>query len=328
MGVRTALGLITFAFSVLFAASAQGQGNPARGFPSKPIRIVVAFAAGGGTDIIARVIGQKISESFGQPVLVENKVGAAGIIGTEFVAKSAPDGYTLLMSPSTAIVVNPVMFSKLPYSSTADFAPISTVVTYPLLMVVSAAEPIRSVADLIGYLKSKPNKANFAGAGGVFQLALELFKLRTGVQVEYIPYKGTNESANAVMAGDVLMSIVDAPPVSAAIKSGKVRVLAVTSARRASFFPDVPTMAESGFPDLEIQGWMAFLAPAGTPSPITGKLQEELNRIVKLPEVRERISSFQVEPAGNTSEELARMISSDIARWTAVAKAGNIKPAN
>lgn len=319
---------VMFVLAALFAASVQGQGDPAKGYPSKPIRIVVGFAAGGGTDIIARVVGQKLSEGLGQPVVVENRVGASGIIGAEFVAKSAPDGHTLLMSPSTVFVVNPIMFSKLPYSAVADFVPISTVVTFPLLLVVNASDPFRTVPELIAYLKSRPNKANFAGSAGIFQLALELFKLRAGVPVEYIPYKGTNESANAVLTGDALMAVVDAPPVAAMVKSGKVRVLAVTSGKRVSFFPDAPTLVESGFPDMEIQGWMAFFAPAGTPSPIARKLQEEVNRIVKLPEVRERIYAFQVEPAGNTSEELARMISSDITRWTAVAKASNIKPTN
>ena len=328
MSTRSSLHPATFILAILFAITAQAQGDPAKSYPSKPIRIIVAFAAGGGTDIIARVVGQKLSEAFGQPVLVENRVGAGGIIGTEFVAKSAPDGHTLLMSPSTAIIINPIMFAKLPYSSTADFVPISTVVSFPLLMVVNASEPIRSVPELIEYLKTRPNKANFAGSAGIFQLALELFKLRSGLPMEYIPYKGTNETANAVMACDALMGIVDAPPVTAALKSGKVRLLAVTSAKRSSFFPDAPTLVESGFPDMEIQGWMAFLSPAGTPSPITRKLQEEINRIVKLPEVRERILSFQVEPSANTSEELSRMISSDISRWTAIAKAANIKPSN
>ena len=320
-------GFIAAAKAAIWAALCSSAAL-AQSYPAKPIRVVLGFAAGGGTDLVARAVGQKLSETLGQPVVIDNKVGASGIIAAEMVAKSPADGYTLLISPSTVFTVNPVMFAKLPYSPVNDFAPISTVVTFPLLMVVNAQEPIRSVKELVETLKSRPQKANFAGSAGIFQLALELFKLRTGLAVEYIPYKGTNESAAAVLAGDAIMTVVDAPPVSALAKAGKVRVLAVTSSQRSSFFPEVPTVIESGFPDLEIQGWMAYFAPAATPEAITHRIQEDIARIVAVPEVKDRIRALSVEPAAIGGQDLARSIASDIARWSGVVKAANIKPAN
>ena len=314
--------------TLLAAPCAHGQADPARSYPDRPIHVIVGFAAGGGTDVIARLLGQKLGEGAGQSVVVENKLGASGIIATEYVARSKPDGYTLLMSPSAPFTTNPIMYAKLPYSPVGDFTPISTVVMFPWFLVANTSVPIQSIRDLVDYVKANPQKANYAGSASAFQLALELFKLRTGTQVEYIAFKGTNESIAAVMAGDVLMSMADAGPVSGPLKGGRVRGLAVTSPARIPSFPEIPTVAEAGFPEMEIQSWMGLFAPAGTPAGIVRKLQDEVNRIVKLPDVRERMISLQVEPAGNTSEQFARTIASDLERWRAVAKASNIKPAN
>jgi tripartite-type tricarboxylate transporter receptor subunit TctC len=322
MGFRTAL--IVLATAV--AAPAQAQVDPAGGYPSRPIHVIVGFAAGGGTDVIARLLGQKLTEGTGQSVVIENKLGASGIIATEFVAKAKPDGYTLLMSPSAPFTTNPIMYAKLPYAPVDDFTPISAVVTFPWFLVANASAPVQSMKDLVEYVKANPQKANYAGSASAFQLALELFKLRTGTKVEYIPFKGTNESINAVMAGEVLMSMGDAGPVTGPLKGGRVRGLAVTSAARSAAFPDIPTVAEAGFPDMEIQSWMGLFTPAGTPAGIVRKLQDEVNRIVRLPDVRERMNSLQLEPAGITSEQFARTIAADLERWRSVAKAGNIKP--
>jgi len=317
---------VWLAISTMFAVSAQAQGDPAKSFPTKPIHVIVAFAAGAGTDIVARLVGQNLSEALGQPVVVENKVGASGFIGTEFVAKAKPDGYTLMMAPSSVITINPVIYRKLPYSSTRDFVPVSMAVTFPLFLVVNAAEPIQSVTGLIEYLKANPQRANYGGSSGLFQLALELFKLQTGTHVEFVRYKGTNETANAVISGDVLMTITDAAAATPALKSGKVRGLAVTSPKRTATFPDIPTMSEVGLPKLVVLGWMGLFAPSGTPLPIVKKLENEVNRIVKLTEFKERMNALQVDPAGNTSEDFARLIASDLGRWTDVAKAGRIEP--
>jgi tripartite-type tricarboxylate transporter receptor subunit TctC len=304
---------------------AWAQGDPAKSYPLKPVHVVVAFAAGAGTDIVARQIAQKLAETFGQPVVVDNKVGASGFIGTEFAAKSKPDGYTLMMAPSSAITINPVIYKKLPYSSTRDFIPISMAVTFPLFLVINSGEPIQSVPGLVEYLKANPQRANYAGSSGLFQLALELFKVQTGTKVEFVRYKGTNETAQAVMSGDVLMTITDAAAATAPLKSGKVRGLATTAPRRTAAFPDIPTMAEVGLPNLEVLGWMGMFAPAATPLSIVKKLEAEVVRAVRLPEFKERMNAMQVDPAGNTSEEFARIIASDLARWTEVAKAGRVE---
>ena len=322
------MSLLSTVLALVFTASAHAQLGPGRAYPDRSVHVIVGFAAGGGTDVIARLVGQKLSESLGQSFLVENKLGASGIIATEFVAKSRPDGYTLLMSPSAPFTTNPIMYAKLPYSPVGDFTPISAVVTFPWFLVANASAPVQSMKELVEYVKANPGKANYAGSASAFQLALELFKLRTGTRVEYIAYKGTNESINAVMAGDVLMSFADAGPVSGPLRSGRVRGIAVTSPTRSPAYPDLPTVAEAGFPEMEIQSWMGLFAPAGTPIQIVRRIQNEVSRIVRLPDVGERMSGLQVEPAGNTSEEFARAIAADIDRWRAVAKAGNIKPTN
>ncbi len=322
-------GILKFAamlVSALLSLSANAQGDLLKSYPSKPVHVVVAFAAGAGTDIVARLVGQGLSDAMGQPVVVENKVGASGFIGTEFVAKAKPDGYTLMVAPSSVLTINPVIYRNLPYSSTQDFVPISMVVTFPLFLVVNSAQPIRSVSELVEYVKANPNKANYGGSSGLFQLALELFKLQTGTRIEFVRYKGTNETASAVMSGEVLMTITDAAAATGPMKSRKVRGLAVTAPKRMALFPEVPTMAEAGLPNLEILGWMGVLAPAMTPPPIVKKLEGEVIRIARTPEFRERVNALQVDPAGSTSEDFARTIASDLGRWTEVAKAAGVKP--
>jgi tripartite-type tricarboxylate transporter receptor subunit TctC len=323
-GMAAALAIAAFGLMT----AAQAQVDAAKSYPNKPIRVIVGLAAGGGTDIIARLVGQKLSEGLGQPVIVENRPGTSGIIGAEHVAKAQPDGYTLLMSPGGVFVINPVMYSKLPYSPVRDFAPISMVANFPLILVVNASRPTKSVKELVEQIKARPQSANYSAAASAFQLATELFKIQTGTPIEYIPYKGTNEAVNAVVSGDVLMTFADAGPASGPIKGGKVRGLAVTAPTRMIAFPDIPTMAEAGFTDMEIQFWMGMFAPVGTPPAIVKKLQGEIARVVKLPEIQERLINLSVNPVGGTSEELSRTISAEIARWGAVAKASNIKPNN
>lgn len=312
-------------FVWLLAAPLQAQEDPARSFPSKPVRIVVGYAAGGGNDIIVRIIAPKMAEGLGQPVIIENKPGAQSIVAAEYVARAAPDGYTLLMGPTGPIAMNPATYSKLPYSPLRDFVPISMIGSFPLILVSNPSLPIQSVSDLIGYAKANPGKANYGASAAPFQLAAELLNLRAGTRFSHIPYKGSNESVNAVMSGQVTMTITDPAPVTGALKGGRVRGLAVTSAARHPAWPELPTMAEAGFPDIEIILWTGFLAPAGTPAGVVRKLQDEVARVVRLAEIRERLGGMAIDPAGNTSEEFARIIASDIAKWTAVAKAANIR---
>ena len=316
------LGLI--ALTAIAAASASAQEDPSK-YPARPIHIIVGFTAGGGNDILARLIGQKLSERFGQPVLIENKPGAGAIIGTEYVAKAKPDGYTLLVGASGAMTINPAVYEKLQYSTLRDFVPISMVASFPLFLVVNASGPLESVGDLVAAAKANPAKSNYASSSTAFQLPTELFKMKTGAPMEHIAYRGSGDSLVALMSGTVLSAFIDAPPVSAQIKANQVRALAVTSAKRMAEFPDIPTMAEAGVADMEVTLWSALFAPARTPPPIVKKLQDEVMRIVNLPDIRARLKDLVVEPEGTTSEELARIVARDIARWTAVAKAANIK---
>jgi len=294
-------------------------------YPTRPIRVVVGYSAGGGNDLIVRVIAPRMSEALGQPLVVENKPGAQSIIAAEFVAKSAPDGYTLLMGPSGPMTINPATYSKLPYSPLRDFVPIAMIGSFPLIVAVNPQLPVRSIRELIDYAKANPGKANYASSAGIFQIATELFKQRTGTQFEMIPYKGSGESVQAVAAGQVTMTFVDPPPATGALKSGSVRGLAVTSAQRHPSWPELPTLTELGFPDMEVPVWTALFAPAKTPAAIVSRLQRELARAVQSPEVKERFAAMGVDPVGGTSAELGRQVARDIEKWTAVAKAAGIK---
>lgn len=304
-----------------FAAAAQPQES----YPIKPIRIIVGYAAGGGNDIIVRVVAPKLSEGLGQTIVVENRPGAQGIVSCEIVAKAAPDGYTLLMGPSGPMTMNPALYSKLPYDPLRDFAPISMIGDFPLILVVSATLPVQSVRELVAYAKANSGKLNYASSAAPFQLAAELFNQRTGTKFVHIPYKSSGESVGAVMSGEVTMTIMDPPPAIGPLKGGKVRGLAVTGAVRDPNWPELPTLAEAGVPDVEIRLFTGFHAPAGTPAPIVRRFQQELARVVRLPEIRERLDQMAIVPSGNTPEEFRRIIARDIAKWTAVAKAANIK---
>jgi tripartite-type tricarboxylate transporter receptor subunit TctC len=309
-----------------YVALGLSMNTVAQEFPSKPVRIYVGQGAGGGMDTLARLIGQKLSANLGQPVLVENKVGAGGIIATDFVAKAAADGYSLLMGPIGNMVFTPILVPKLRYSATKDFTPISLVATFPLLLVVNAKQPFNSVQDLVAYMKANPDKSNYGGSGPAFQFASELFRLKTATQGEFIQYKSMSETLTALVSGDLVMSMVDTGPATPLIQDGRVRALAVTSPTRLAAFPNVPTMAELGFKDIEFRYWAGIFAPAGTPAAVVARLEMEVNRIVKLPDVAAKMASIQVTPTGSTSEELSRLVSSDLVRWGAVAETAKIKP--
>ncbi|HEX9463750.1 MAG TPA: tripartite tricarboxylate transporter substrate binding protein [Alphaproteobacteria bacterium] len=306
------------------AATADAQSDDVRGYPSRPIHIVVPASAGGANDVLARLVGQKMAETFGQPVVVDNKPGAQTILGTEYVARATPNGYTLLAGPMASMAVNPAVYAKLSYSPQRDFVPVSLVASYPLILAINKGAPIRTVRDLAAYAKANPSKVNAGGSSATFQLATELFKQRTGAPIEYIPYKGSNDSVASVIAGETLMAIVDAGPVAAQLKSDQVRGLAVTAPTRMASFPDLPTMAEAGVGDMVVLSWSGIFAPAGTPAPIVAKLQDEIMRVVKLPDIRARLGALELDPVGSTSDEFRRIIAGDIDRWTRVAKTANI----
>ena len=294
-------------------------------YPTKPIHIVVGFAAGGGNDILARLVGQKLSEDLGQPVVVDNKPGASSIIAAEFVAHAAPDGSTLLMGPSGAMTVNPAVYAKLPYAPLRDFIPVSQIALFPLMLVVSPKLPIASISDLVAYAKANPAKANYASSSTAFQLTTELFKQKTGAPLEMVNYKSGNEMILSVVSGEALMTIVDTAPVGPQILSGNVRALATTAGQRMADYPQVPTMTEAGLPDMTVSLWTGLFAPAHTPAAIVTKLQDEVIRIVRLPDIGQRMRALAVEPTGTTSAAFGHVVSTDITRWTEVAKASHIK---
>ena len=309
----------------LIALCAAALTASAQGYPWKPIRIVVGFPPGGGNDIVARLVGAKMQEAWGQPVVIDNKPGANSIIATEFVAKSAPDGYTLLVNATGGMSVNPVLYSKLPYDSLRDFVPVSMIGKFPLVLAVNPSLPVNSVQELIAYAKANPGKLNYSAGSTAFQVATEMFKQMSGTDIRHIPYKGSVQAINAVISGDVQMTIVDSPPALPHVKAKQMKGLAVTSATRAAPAPDVPTLSESGVPGYEMNLWIGAFAPAGTPGDIAARLTNEVMRIVKLPDIREKLAAMGVEPVGDTSEQLARTIRSEIARYGPVVKAANIR---
>jgi tripartite-type tricarboxylate transporter receptor subunit TctC len=309
----------------IVALCAASAGAFAQAYPSKPIRIVVGFPPGGGNDIIARLVGAKVQENWGQPVVIDNKPGANSIIAAEFAAKSAPDGYTLLVNATGGMSVNPVLYAKLPYDSLKDFVPISMVGSFPLVLVVHPSVPANSVQELVAYAKANPGKLNYSSGSTAFQVASEMFKQMTGTDIKHIPYKGSAASITAVIAGDVQMTIVDTPPLVPQIRAGRVKAVAVTSARRASAMSELPTIAESGVPGYEMVLWIGVFAPAGTPREIAEKLNAEVVRVVRLPDIREKLDAMGVEPVGNTSEQMAEWIRREITKYGPVVKAANIK---
>jgi tripartite-type tricarboxylate transporter receptor subunit TctC len=314
------LGFVALTAGVIAPASA--QEDPAK-YPTRPIHIIVGFAAGGGNDIIARIFGQKLSESLGQPVIVENKPGGGAIVATEYVAKSPPDGYTLLMSAS-GISINPAVYAKLPYDAIKDFVPVSELGSFPLIMIVAASSPIKSVAELVAYAKANPDKTNYASSSASFQLVTELFKQKTGAPMQVIPYKSANESVLAVISGQVTTTIADAGPVTSQVKSGTARALAVAASKRMEDLPEVPTLKEAGA-DVDAVLWSGIFAPKATPPGIVKKLEGELMGIARLPDVIARLKPLGIESVGNSSEEFSKILAADIARWGAVAKAANIR---
>jgi tripartite-type tricarboxylate transporter receptor subunit TctC len=311
---------ILIAALALLAAPALAQD-----YPNKPIRILVGYAAGGGNDIIVRVMTNELSKGLGQPVIVENKPGAQSIIAAELAARAAPDGYTIFMGPSGPMTINPATYSKLSYSPTRDFAPISMICEFPLIVTVDAALPIRSVKELIEYAKANPGKSNYASSAGIFQITTEMFKQRTGTAIEMIPYKSSGESVQALIGHQVMLTIVDPPPATGPLKAGTIRGLAVTSGKRHPSWPDLPTMAEAGVPDMEVPVWTAFFAPAKTPAAIVARLQKEVARVVHTAEVKEKFAGMGLEPVGGSSEDLGRRVERDIEKWTAVARKANLK---
>jgi tripartite-type tricarboxylate transporter receptor subunit TctC len=294
-------------------------------YPNRTIRLLVGFAAGGGNDIFARIVGQKLQEAFGQPVVVENRVGAGGRVVAEYVMGQAPDGYTLLVGASGAMAISPAVTDKLPYMTLRDFVPISMVAAFPLVMVINPDHPAKTVKDFVAWAKANPDKANYGSSSTAFTLTTELFKLKSGAPIVGVPYKSGNEMVIGVMGGQTSITIVDPPPATPQVKAGKLRGLAVTAATRLEDLPEVPTMVEAGYPDVQVALWSGIFAPAKTPAPIVEKLEGEIRRIMQLPDVKEKFRALATGTVGSTSQEFAATIEREIQMWREVAKASNLQ---
>jgi tripartite-type tricarboxylate transporter receptor subunit TctC len=318
-----AAALACAALVVAAAAVPADAAEPAAAFPSKPVRLVVPFTPGGSTDILARAVGQKLSESWGQPVVVDNRPGAGGIIGMEAVAKAAPDGYTLVMGHVGTLAANPALYKTLPYDPVKDFAPVTLIARVPNVLVVGPAVPSKSVAELVALAKAKPGKLDYGsgGNGSAAHLATEYFKLKAGVDLQHIPYKGTAPALQDLLGGQIALMITGLPPVLPHVKAGKLRILGVASAQRLKQFPEIPTIAESGVPGYEATQWYGVLVPAATPRDIVAKLNRELVKALRDPAVAEKLALEGADPVGDTPAEFAAFIASEIDLWGKVIRA-------
>jgi len=318
-------GMLRWALGALFACIATFAS--AQSYPNRTIRLVVPFPAAGTTDILARAAAQKLTEAFGQSVVVDNRPGAAGNIGSDLVAKSAPDGYTLLMGTVGTHAINPSLYSKMPYDHVKDFAPVVLVAGVPNVLVVNPALPVNSVSDLIKLAKDKPGQINFAssGSGTSIHLSGELFKTMAGVDMTHVPYKGSSPALTDLIGGQVQIMFDNLPSALPQIKGGRLRAIAVTSLKRAPVLPDIPTISESGLPGFEASSWFGVLAPAGTPAPIVARINAEVNKWLQSAEAREKLLSQGAEAAGGSPEQFANHIRTESEKWAKVVKASGAK---
>ena len=320
------IDLVRTAFVVgglLCAAAACAQD-----YPDKPIRFIVPNLPGGGNDTTARTLAQKMTETFGQQVVIDNRAGAGGIIGAEIAAHAKPDGYTLFLGNTGSHATSPLLHVKLGYDPVKDFAPISLIASAPLILVVHPSVPAKSVMDLVQLAKARPGQINFAsnGKGGSTHLAAELFMMLAGVEMLHVPYRGLPPAVTDLLSGRVQLMFATTLAILPQVRAGKLRGLAVTSAKRSAIIPELPSIAEAGVAGYETVSWYGVLAPAGTPKPIIDKLNHEVVRITRLPEVRQQFAADGADLVGSTPEEFAAHIARELARWTKVIKYAHIQP--
>ncbi len=322
---RAVLGVGLAALVVIAAQSARAQGDAGANFPNRPIRLIVGFAAGGGNDLFARLVGQKLSDNIGQPVIIENKPGAGGRIAVEYVKNQPADGYTIMVAASGQMAIAAAIYPKLSYHPTRDFLPLTMIASFPLILAGPANDTIKSVKDLVAYGKANPDKSNYATSSPAFTITTELFKLKTGMPGVAVPYKSSNEMMLSVAGGNTLFSIADGPPTMPLVQGGKIRALAVTGSERSSELPDVPSMAEAGYPEVNIGLWSGVFVSASTPPAIAHKLDTELRRALADGGVREKLKAMAVNPGGGPGEEFRKKIDGDIKVFADVVKAANLK---
>ena len=321
--VKSWLRVAALLFAILFVAfPAAGQQYPAR-----PIRMLIGFPPGGGTDIVGRIVAQKLSENLGQQIIAENRGGATGMVAAELAARAAPDGYTIMMAHISAMSILPSLYPKMAYDTAKDFAPITLAGIGPNLLVVHPSLPVRSVKDLIALAKARPGQLHYAspGSGSVQHLSGELFKLQAKVDMLHIPYKGSGQSIVDLIAGHVQLNFDAVPVVLGHARQGRLRALAVTSAQRSALLPDIPTVSESGVAGFDMSTWWGLVAPSAVSKDIVSKLHVETVKALKLPEVRERLGSVGAEPGGNTPDQFGAFIRSETAKYARIVKDANIK---
>lgn len=321
--------MIRSAFCFLLATVPVFAGTAwAQQYPVKPIRFIIPQAAGGSTDTLSRIVGQKLSDALGQQVIADNRAGANGIIGTDLAAKAPGDGYTLLAGGTATISINVSLYKKIPYDPQKDFTPVANIAWSTSVLVVHPSVPAKTIADLIAIAKAKPGALRYAsaGIGSSPHLSAEVFRTMTGVNVHHVPYKGSTPGVTATVAGETSFMFTGIASVLAHIKSGRLRALSVNGSKRSTAFPEVPTAGESGLPGFEVDFWIGILAPVGTPPAVVTRLNGEVNRILAQEDVRERLIALGTEPIGGSPQQFAALIRKDIARWAEAIKAAGVKP--
>jgi len=313
-------GILTMLFATIAASIAHAQAD----YPSKPIHFIVGFAAGGGNDLFARLVVQKFQQNTGATAVIENKVGAGGRIAADYAAHQPPDGYTVLVGATGQMSIATAVFPNLGYHATKSFIPLNMIASFPLVLVVPANHEVKSVKELVAWAKANPDKSNYGTSSPAFTIASELLKLKTGMPAVAIPYKSSNESNLSVVAGQVLFTISDGPPAMPLVQGGKTRALAVTGSERSPELPEVPSMAEVGYPEVNTQLWSGFFVPTGTPAPVVEKLTKELGRALADPGVQDGLKKMAVTPGGPTGEAFKKVIAADIKTFADVAKAAKL----
>jgi tripartite-type tricarboxylate transporter receptor subunit TctC len=306
--VHLIIGLAAVACSAIAAAQT---------YPAKPVRIIVGFPPGGGVDIIARLIGSELQKTLGQPIVVENRTGVAGSLGAELVAKSAPDGYTLLMGNTGSLTINPALYSKMAYDTQGDFAPVALVATSPLVVLVHPSVPATSLAELVAHARGRPGKINFGsgGSGGITHLTAELLKMQAGLDMVHVPYKGSAPAITDLVGGQLQMMVEGIPLAAPYVQSNKLRALAVTSAKRSPSLPEVPTVAEAGFPELVVTAWYGLVVPAGTPAAVVARLNEAVNQVLAESAFKDKLLQNGADAAGGTPAQFGDLLRRELALW-------------